>query len=195
MNSRIVLLAISVFAVGIFAMPGTLSLFSGQHTFSNIASDPYICRKCHMEVYDELMKDDGGNPRPHSAFTTCRVCHRTGNLSDYGFYEGLFGISGDPSVNFSNMGAHAAITVECIFCHNAVNSNFTDDAHQPLAEEVPKGLMKGNNTVCVSCHTKATTQIVFIRFKNVTINYNFTNETNKLTWNNGSMNTTYVNRT
>lgn len=166
MNGRMSLLVLSVLAVGLFAMPNTLSLFSGQHTFSNNGSDPYFCRNCHQDVYEEMNWYGGDAPAgSHGALMTCKVCHRTGNLSEYGFLD-EFGISGSPEVNFSEMGAHAAVTVECVFCHDLVltqisgsgeaHSNFYNEANQST-------LLKGGNEACVGCHTRARATNTWVR--------------------------------
>lgn len=195
MNSRILLLAISVFAVGIFAMPGTLSLFSGQHTFTNNGSDPDFCKKCHMDVYDEMNWYSGAAPAgSHGALTTCKVCHRTGNLSEYGFLED-FGISGFPETNVSNMSAHAAVTVECVFCHDMVVNQITGtgEAHNKFYNDSNQtSLLKGANEACVGCHTHTRVTVNYVRKGG----YNVTADITGGSWNlSVTMNQTNVNAT
>lgn len=52
MNSKIMLVSIAVLAVGLFAMPSTVSLISGQHQFIayDKTSDLTACATCHPEV-------------------------------------------------------------------------------------------------------------------------------------------------
>lgn len=201
MNSKILLLSIAVISVGLFAMPSTLSLFAGQHTFKAAPA----CSNCHADIETEL-----GLATAHTSIITgtdkCEGCHQSGgvtaNLIPMGNFTSNF--SGTQKVgwnastgnftypNATNVtyAAHAAITLECVFCHVAVNTSFTDDAHKPLADQVPVGLMKGKNAVCISCHTKAVKTITFQRFNGTTVEYNFTNRV--LTWSNGTLNTSIV---
>ncbi|VVB96261.1 Cytochrome c7 c [uncultured archaeon] len=134
MNNMIMLLSVAVVAIGLFAMPNTVSIFTGQHTWKNIteiASDNG-CRKCHEDVYEET----------HGAFNqvhwrlpgtkgsqdvfSCQECHNVTNVSAY-FQSGI--------VNTSE--AHAATTIACLSCHSGL-----------------KGLKAGGN-VCFSCHNGA----------------------------------------
>lgn len=202
MNSKMALLALSVFAVGIFAMPGTLSLFSGQHTFSNNGSADDFCRKCHSDVYDEMNWYSGSAP-PGShgigKLMACKVCHRTGNLSDLGFLDDA-GISGfspgvDPGLNVSNTSAHAAVTVECVFCHDMVIDQITgaNEAHNSFYNTANQTtLLKGGNEACVGCHTHTRVDINWVRKGG----YNITADITGGSWNvSVSLNQTDVNAT
>ncbi len=197
MNSRIILLAISVFAVGIFAMPGTLSLFSGQHSFSNNGSDVDFCRKCHDDVYVEMMWNGGDAVAgDHTGLITCKACHRTGNATDgCGFECSNFGISGSPETNVSNMSAHAAVTVECVFCHDMVVSQITGsgEAHNKFYNDSNQtGLLKGANEACVGCHTHTRVTVNYVRKGG----YNITADITGGSWNlSFTMNQTNVNAT
>lgn len=199
MNSRMALLALSVFAIGVFAMPSTLSLFSGQHTFSDNGSDPQFCWKCHNDVYVEMNWYGGGDAPDgsHSSLMNCNVCHRTGQLSgfleDYGISPSSPGY--DPGTNLSNSSAHAAVTVECVFCHDTVlpkisnanesHSNFYNEANQ-------SSLLKGGNEACVGCHTRTTVSATFVRKGGLNITADITSGS----WNvSVSVNQTNVNST
>jgi len=48
-------MGIAVVAVGLFALPSTVSLFSGQHRWYNISGtgNEIPCIKCHADIYDE----------------------------------------------------------------------------------------------------------------------------------------------
>lgn len=156
-NSKKFLLVLAVLAVGFFAMPSTLSVYTGQHTFNKNGSADDFCLKCHGDVYNELTWNGyGGQAPPHTSagLQYCKVCHRTGQL----FYmAGLFKISGAPNVTLANRsGTHAAITVECIFCHDMVVSeiNGSSEAHKILYNDANQSdLLKGGNEACVGCHT------------------------------------------
>lgn len=164
MNGKMALLTLSVFAVGIFAMPNTLSLFSGQHTFSNNGSEPAFCQNCHSDVYDEMNWYGGDAPAgSHGSLITCVNCHRTGTLDGW---LTDFGISGNPETNLSNMSAHAAVTVECVFCHDMVLGNITGsgEAHRNFYNVSNQStLLKGGNEACVGCHTHTRVDINWVR--------------------------------
>jgi hypothetical protein len=143
MNSKIILLSFAVVAVGLFALPSTMSLFSGQHTWYDV--EDIKCQKCHQDIYEELQ-----NSAYHGGFETsygnaCGRCHvstasynstggfntfnKTGaNLSKQqwiAYKSRSTAITG--RVNFT---AHAAITVECLACHGT--SNLTQGSNSPL---------------------------------------------------------------
>jgi hypothetical protein len=109
MNGRgIALLAIAVVAIGIFALPGTVSMFGGQHNWYDVSptgGKDVPCEKCHGDVSDEF-----GNSGPHVNME-CWYCHRTGSLTGYTY------ASGDGGASIPGEEAHAASTVECMACH------------------------------------------------------------------------------
>ena len=136
MNSkRLLLLTIAVVAVGVFALPGTVSLFSGQHAWYNISSQTYNqipCKKCHADVYEEMMsmeplskKFAGESSSPHSYMDeNCDLCHRTCFKMTYnsstGKYEPSSGYTyarGYGSGSEPGVEAHAVSTIECMDCH------------------------------------------------------------------------------
>ena len=64
MNSqKIVLLAVAIVAIGIFALPSTVSLFSGQHSWYDLSesvggtsgANNVPCVKCHADIADEMI--------------------------------------------------------------------------------------------------------------------------------------------
>lgn len=121
MNSKIILLSVAVIAVGLFALPSTMSLFAGQHTWY----DPkeLSCFKCHQDVKDELA---GSENKVHGEAwaQACEGCHKTpavtvsGNSTLNGgtpfFYTSGLG------ANRTKQGFHAATTLECVACHSGV---------------------------------------------------------------------------
>jgi len=122
--NKLVLLAIGVIAIGIFALPSTVSLFSGQHRWYNISGtgNELPCIKCHADIYDEytLTGVHGTLSEGTNSWTTgdkpnkaCGACHRVvyeqrGNIT----YASGDGIAATPGVE-----AHAASTVACMACH------------------------------------------------------------------------------
>ncbi|MCX9014653.1 MAG: multiheme c-type cytochrome [Candidatus Methanoperedens sp.] len=121
MNSKILLLSVAVIAVGLFAMPSTLSLFSGQHTFYDGVN--VSCAKCHQDIEDEIKSTAN---EVHTSMDTCEGCHRT-ETSWYSNTSTGADIKNSTwrLSNVSNVSikAHAAVTVECLACHGKYNSS------------------------------------------------------------------------
>ena len=127
MNSkRLLLLTVAVVAVGVFALPGTVSLFSGQHAWYGISEpeNEIPCKKCHADVYEEMMSMTKPNS-PHSYMDeNCELCHRTCFNMTYdsgtGKYEkspGFTYASGSGTGSRPGVEAHAVSTIECMDCH------------------------------------------------------------------------------
>ncbi len=80
MKSKILMVFIAVIGIGLYALPQTVALFSGQHTFVNIdpTGNQIECAKCHGDVQAELGSSAStmtGTPGAHAAFK-CEFCHR-----------------------------------------------------------------------------------------------------------------------
>ena len=84
MNAKFSLALIALVGIGVFALPSTMSLFAGQHSFYNIdaTGNQIPCQKCHGDVKAELSANANTNPAvgpltpgPHAAFK-CEYCHR-----------------------------------------------------------------------------------------------------------------------
>jgi len=79
MNAKFTLAIIALVGIGVFALPSTMSLFSGQHTFYNIdaTGNQVPCAKCHGDVKAELSGSMAmaGSGAPHARFQ-CEYCHR-----------------------------------------------------------------------------------------------------------------------
>ncbi|MCX9084566.1 MAG: hypothetical protein OIN87_07215 [Candidatus Methanoperedens sp.] len=87
MNTKFTLAIIALIGIGVFALPSTMSLFSGQHTFYNIdaTGNQVPCAKCHGDVKAELSGSmaTAGSGAPHAKFQ-CEYCHR----AEAGFASG-----------------------------------------------------------------------------------------------------------
>ncbi len=150
LNTRIVILLIAVIVVGLFAMPTTLSLFSGQHTFKNAteAASDDSCRKCHEDVYEEYHSSANGVHWKRTALTPdaqfeCRECHDVTNISAK--YISNTNIRAD---------AHAATTVSCLACHSAAaGGSFLTNPMHVLAKKTQYGVW--DNGDCGQCHLDA----------------------------------------
>ena len=127
-SKKIVLMAVAVVAIGIFALPSTVSLFSGQHSWYDLGKsvdgasgrNNVPCEKCHAEIGDEMISSDNG---AHTDLT-CAMCHRT-PFTGYTYALGHYTIGStgyDPTLGQE---AHAASTVECMDCHDAAGDKGT----------------------------------------------------------------------
>jgi hypothetical protein len=80
MNSKVVLVLIAMVGTGIFALPQTMALFAGQHSFYNIdpTGNQVPCQKCHGDVQAELTGavNPLTNTSPPHADMKCEFCHR-----------------------------------------------------------------------------------------------------------------------
>ncbi len=102
--NKIILMAIAVVAIGIFALPSTMSLLSGQHTWYELDGCKGVpCKKCHADVHEELSEQTAY----HSSFD-CYTCHRANKTIKYA--------AGGGSVKPGKQ-AHAASTIACMECH------------------------------------------------------------------------------
>jgi len=132
-GQKVVLIATAIVALGIFVMPSTVSLFSGQHYWYNISDggNEVPCEKCHADIAAEMNVLVG----PHTNETgygrfKCDYCHRTFDLNDYGqeqsqnINQSIFSryyytyASGDGTGAQPGVEAHAASTVPCMYCHS-----------------------------------------------------------------------------
>nr|CBH37857.1 hypothetical secreted protein [uncultured archaeon] len=124
-SKGIALLAVAIVAIGIFALPSSVSLFSGQHTWYDIGesvggtpgANNVPCEKCHAEI--ELEMVSGGNGA-HEGLT-CSMCHRA-YFTGYTYGRGGYAVGGTPYPPIPGQEAHAASTVECMDCHAAYDS-------------------------------------------------------------------------
>jgi hypothetical protein len=123
-SKKIVLLAVAIVAIGIFALPSTVSLFSGQHTWYDLGAsiegaggrNNVPCEKCHAEIGDEMISGDNGVHKD----LTCAMCHRTPFTGDT-YARGHYG----PNAPTPGQEAHAASTVECMDCHDGAGDKGT----------------------------------------------------------------------
>ncbi|OFV66647.1 MAG: multiheme cyctochrome [Candidatus Syntrophoarchaeum butanivorans] len=143
----------AIIALGIFALPQTAALFSGQHSWYNLGTggNDLPCEKCHGDIAAEM----NSLVSAHSGETgygrfECDYCHRTFDLNDYGaapsqnINQSIFSryyytyASGDGTGSTPGKEAHAASTVPCMYCHSG--------------EDVGGYHMHDSNTLYCSCH-------------------------------------------
>ena len=131
MNSnRIALLAVAVVAIGIFALPSTVSLFSGQHSWYDLSEsvggvsgvNNVPCEKCHADIADEMISGDNG---VHGDLT-CAMCHRT-PFTNYTYARGHYYQGANEYNPTPGEEAHAASAVECMDCQGSEGKPHTTD--------------------------------------------------------------------
>jgi hypothetical protein len=186
MLNKNLLLFTAVIAIGLFMIPNALSLFSGQHTF--YAGENVSCQKCHQDIYDELANSADSTAHRTSALQSCQGCHITGNISQVP-YDATTNMSWFNQSVTTNANAHAAITLECIACHQGVdeeitgsdaahakyyfNSSYTANTTAGLSQQNQTVIaLKGANTACVGCHTHTAVNLTWVRSGgyNMTVN-------------------------
>ncbi len=117
LGGRAVVALIAILAVGLVALPSTVSLFAGQHYWYAISGggSQIPCEKCHADVYVEL------NNNPYHENLECEHCHRGVNLSK--LPKGMQSYSSNYGEGiYPGIGAHAASPVSCLICHSGKKS-------------------------------------------------------------------------
>ncbi|NQE54054.1 hypothetical protein C5S29_10725 [ANME-1 cluster archaeon GoMg3.2] len=144
-SKGIALLTVAIVATGIFALPGSVSLFSGQHTWYDLSEpgsasgvNKVPCGKCHAEIKEEMLSDNNG---AHEGLT-CSMCHRA-YFTGYTYARGSYNIGATGYDPTPGQEAHAASTVECMDCHAAWDPPLMNPPHSKDREYVGK---------CGNCH-------------------------------------------
>jgi len=147
MREKLVLVVTAVVAIGIFALPSTISLFAGQHAWYNISDvgNEVPCEKCHADVAEEMKKITG----PHTGETgyermKCGYCHRLPPIWRRNqTFENYTYASGDGTGSQPGVESHAASTIPCMYCHSGNKSGVVSGTanHTGIA-----------NMDCWSCH-------------------------------------------
>ena len=212
MNSKVLMLSVAVIAVGLFALPSTLSMFAGQHSWYDPKDSGGIpCAKCHFLEKDELAgsggphdpgydglvnlsMDYGEDPGNEGGSTfwggdtvddRCYGCHqRAGSNSSHPFLNGSWDIQRNEK--------HAAIAVWCIDCHPWVETELThpqaahrwfyEDLNATGAEPTELGLQKPNRA-CLGCHTHVGVNITWERNEFVSYNVDCNESGYNVHWN------------
>lgn len=180
-SSKLVLVAIAIVAVGLFALPSSVSLFSGQHTWydlSETAGSDVPCEKCHADINDEMVSLDNG-VHELLAGPGCD-CHRVNTTG-----VAIGGWAGNGGVPEPGTTSHAAETIACMICHEegtvypfaggfsqaaveasasgsttpyTYSSGGTGGEHaahnQFIGQAIHDPLMEDSNEACIACHTR-----------------------------------------
>ncbi|MFZ2071131.1 MAG: hypothetical protein WAV32_05995 [Halobacteriota archaeon] len=187
--NKIVLLAVAIVAVGIFALPSTVSLFSGQHTWYNLngAGNQVPCEKCHADIQAEMVSGDNG-VHLGLAGPGCD-CHRV-NSTQVQKPTGV--ASGDGNASTPGTKSHAAETIACMVCHeygnsyphaggfsnktdspyyygsDAIGRNGTKAAHNAFIQDaIDDPMMEDSNEACIACHTRVGVNITWVKNENM----------------------------
>jgi len=203
------LLMVAIVAIGIFALPSTAALFSGQHSWYNLSDSgsQIPCTKCHGDINAEMVDSNNGVHRG-LASPTCD-CHRV---------TGTGVASGDETGSTAGTTSHAAETIACMLCHE--NSTRTGQTRFPFAggfnttvvyqgtgvptqsqynyswgdgnggehaahnafinQAIKDDLMTDSNEACIACHTRVGVNISWT--KNTVLDFDATeNETGSWT--------------
>ncbi len=167
-NRRLLLLAIAIVAVGVFALPSTVSLFSGQHRWYNLSTgtNDVPCEKCHADVAEEMNALAG----PHTGETgyerlKCGYCHRLPPVQHRNTtFESYTYASGDGTGSQPGVESHAASTIPCMYCHSGDKSgvkhtNFATGGCWGLCHHAdsppPHEGRYTNDEDCKRCHANA----------------------------------------
>ena len=194
MRKRIMILILffGVASLTFFASTDVISLFAGQHSFTNISGEgnQIDCVACHHHIADEL------NHSMIHADLSCEACHRFNGTTDITFASGDGG--GDGSGPTPGKEAHAAYTPRCLDCHGGTGvwivNKTGSSVHAPPARAFGEGehygsnysahktlVLKANasntsigeNEACLVCHTNYSCKISYSYFYN--IDYNISN--------------------
>lgn len=155
-NERIALLTIAVVAIGIFALPSTMSLFAGQHAWYDLSGGYRIytdvpCEKCHADVAAEMDSQIG----PHTGETgfgrmECEYCHRV----RWGSYQ--YGTVSGSEIKPGKQ-AHAASTIACMDCHGCISSGEFNAVVGSDHGAAVNNLLFELYADCAKCHGGSTT--------------------------------------
>jgi len=152
--SKFALMIIGTIAIGIFALPGVISTFSGSHDY--IAPENVDCMKCHQAVYNDILGSIENHT--HAGYTAtadeawtldCVECHTVSGIGD------------------NAGGGHAAQKVDCAFCHD--NASFSGTGYEDWAHDPVDGLANKYDMKCSACHDMSAEDNMFLDnvFKNI----------------------------
>ena len=159
-KEKTILLLLAVMAIGMFALPSTLAMYTGQHDFVNGSN--VNCTRCHGAgdaIYEEINGSD-----MHTQFS-CRDCH------------GYSGVYNTVTPNTNNSTGHAGtLGVMCLDCHtdgttiaatlltddmdtNGVSItdefNMSTAAHNDMFDFYNQA-SEDLDLMCIACHTTVT---------------------------------------
>jgi len=179
MNGRFILGVIVFLAVVAVVLPPTVSLFVGQHNWYDIdaTGNQIPCQKCHADVYEELNQSPyhlGWGTAGVADEDDCRGCHQANASITYA--------KGDGTGATAGLEAHAASTIQCMYCHgdqasgapvaggfglsNLANDTGAFAAHKDFVDSAALNstLLLDENEACIACHTHVAVKINFTHY-------------------------------
>ncbi|OYT63921.1 hypothetical protein B6V01_001645 [Methanosarcinales archaeon ex4572_44] len=195
---NVLLLSVAVVALGLFVLPQTMSMFTGQHHWYSVKNPgdmEELCAKCHQPEVNEWNTNlaAGGAhatfDENYGEYSGCTICHQinetiltdyainTSTLTGYNFedftQEGLTNTSA--ASDFTNAWRnqttpHAAIKVDCQDCHyNAtVQLSNPDSAHSDFYNQSSGAAT--DSAACIGCHTHTNINITWYKYGGLDIN-------------------------
>ncbi|MHC1565407.1 MAG: hypothetical protein ACXQS6_03705 [Candidatus Syntropharchaeales archaeon] len=176
----LIIFLIAVTSIILYTSTDTVSLFSGQHTFTAISDsgNQIDCTACHSRINSEI-----SNSSIHDDLS-CEACHRYNGT-------GITFASGDTAGSTPGNESHAAYTPRCLDCHGgsgtwienttgslvfappakAFNeSGYGSDysAHKRFVLDAnTSDASPGENEACLACHTNYTISLSYSYFWNI----------------------------
>lgn len=157
MKNRLLLLSAAVVAIGLFALPATVSMFAGQHAWYDPKDQGIPCEKCHWLEAQEMEALVG----PHTGETGygrmgCTFCHRAFEINSKN-------AAIDPNfASYLNTSpkVHAGQTLPCLYCHSGSNkgtvtatnhSSYKDNCDCHVEDNI-HGIVFTAKEDCIKCH-------------------------------------------
>ena len=154
-KEKTILLLLAVMAIGMFALPSTLAMYTGQHDFVNGTN--VDCMKCHGA--GDIIGNELNGSDMHVNFS-CRDCHGYQSVN----------ISYSPNTNNST-GHAATLGVMCLDCHAGTGAtslgiadmdgngvsitdefNMSTAAHNDMFDFYNQA-SEDLDHMCIACHT------------------------------------------
>ncbi len=209
-GKNMILLSIAVLAIGLFVLPQTLAMFTGQHAWfsaSTPSAEYDLCEKCHANEVAEWNQNQASGGA-HSGYVAeygegC-FCHQinTTRLAAYGLADANFNASEFNFTIWGEMDAltdsdnwvwrptttpHAAVIIDCVDCHwkQSHQISNTGSAHHAFWNQTKNTTNTDSNTACMACHTHTPLNMTWARSEGIHIVANHADATSTPygTWN------------
>lgn len=151
MNKNIYL-GIAILAIGLFALPNVLSVYTGSHTWGDPKDNGIQCERCHQTIYDEMRAQSYSTHTPHAfmddygeiRYFECLECHTIEYDIEERFRNGVIGDE-EPG--------HTVTTTDCMACHGDVpNGEEMHDLGEKYGMVFSWADITNPNSYCHKCH-------------------------------------------